>query len=133
LLEKQVKLLDKVDLNKMKNNRIKKKIKIRKKITGTAERPRISVFRSLNKVYAQIIDDTTGVTLVSESSLSKSLSKELKKASGKIERSKIVGNALAKKAVEKGITRVVFDRSGYRYHGRIQAIAEGAREGGLKF
>ena len=117
----------------MKNNRIKKKIKIRKKISGTTDRPRISVFKSLNQVYAQIIDDTIGTTLVSESSLSKSLSKDLKKASGKIEKSKIVGSGLAKKAIEKGITNVVFDRSGYRYHGRIQAIAEGAREAGLKF
>ncbi|MCP5061317.1 MAG: 50S ribosomal protein L18 [Ignavibacteriae bacterium] len=117
----------------MKNNRIKKKIKIRKKISGTTERPRISVFKSLNQVYAQIIDDTNGTTLVSESTLSKSLASDLKKSTGKIEKSKIVGNSLAKKAIEKGITNIVFDRSGYKYHGRIQAIAEGAREGGLKF
>jgi large subunit ribosomal protein L18 len=117
----------------MKNNRTKKKIKIRKKISGTTERPRISVFKSINQVYAQIIDDTNGTTLVAESSLSKSLSKDIKNASGKIEKGKIIGVALAKKAIEKGITNVVFDRSGYKYHGRIQAIAEGAREGGLKF
>lgn len=117
----------------MKNNRIKKKIKIRKKISGTAERPRISVFKSLNQMYAQIIDDTNGTTLVSESTLSKSLAADLKKSTGKIEKSKIVGNSLAKKAIEKGITNIVFDRSGYKYHGRVQGIAEGAREGGLKF
>ncbi len=117
----------------MKNNRIKKKIKIRKKLSGTADRPRISVFRSLNKVYAQLIDDSNGSTLISESSLSKTLAKDIKNATGKIEVSKIVGISLAKKAIEKGITNVVFDRSGYRYHGRIQAIADGAREGGLKF
>jgi len=117
----------------MKNNRIKKKIKIRKKISGTAERPRVSVYKSLNQVYAQIIDDTNGTTLVSESTLSKALASDLKKSTGKIEKSKIVGNSLAKKAIEKGITNIVFDRSGYKYHGRIQAIADGAREGGLKF
>ena len=111
----------------------KAKIKIRKKISGTSERPRLAVYRSLNNIYAQIIDDTNGNTLLSVSTLSKELAAELKSAKGKINRSKIVGKVLAKKAIEKNISTVVFDRNGYRYHGRIQAIAEGAREGGLKF
>jgi large subunit ribosomal protein L18 len=113
--------------------RIRKKIRVRKKISGTDARPRISVFRSLNNVYAQIIDDIKGVTLVEASTLSKELAEELKNAKGKISKSKLVGKLLAKKAIEKGITSVVFDRSGYNYHGRVQAIADGAREGGLKF
>ncbi len=117
----------------MQDKRFKKKIKIRKKISGTADVPRISVFRSLNQIYAQIIDDTKGITLVAESSLSKELANEIKKASGKVEKSKIVGKSLAKKALDKGISSVVFDRNGYKYHGRIKAVADGAREGGLKF
>ncbi len=117
----------------MQDKRFKKKIKIRKKISGTADVPRISVFRSLNQIYAQIIDDTKGITLVAESSLSKELANEISKASGKVEKSKIVGKSLAKKALDKGISSVVFDRNGYKYHGRIKAVADGAREGGLKF
>jgi large subunit ribosomal protein L18 len=117
----------------MSNKRIKNKIRIRKKVTGTAERPRVAVFKSLKQVYAQIIDDANGVTLMSASSLSKELSTDIKDAKSKIDKSKIVGKHLAEKAIEKGISEVVFDRSGYRYHGRVQAIAEGAREGGLKF
>jgi large subunit ribosomal protein L18 len=120
----------------MKRNlrpRERSKTRIRKKIFGTPDKPRLTVYRSLNHVYAQVIDDTTGVTVVSASSLSKELSDSLKETKGKIARSKLVGSLLAKKAQEKNITDVVFDRNGYRYHGRIQAIADGAREGGLKF
>ncbi len=117
----------------MSNKRLKNKIRIRKKVTGTAERPRVAVFKSLKQVYTQIIDDANGVTLMSASSLSKELSNDIKDAKSKIDKSKIVGKHLAEKAIEKGISEVVFDRSGYRYHGRVQAIAEGAREGGLKF
>lgn len=84
-------------------------------------------------MYAQIIDDSTGNTLVAASSLSKEILEEAKSAKGKISKSKLVGNLIAKKAKEKNITNVVFDRNGYRYHGRVQAIAEAAREGGLKF
>ncbi|OGU60242.1 MAG: 50S ribosomal protein L18 [Ignavibacteria bacterium RBG_13_36_8] len=113
--------------------RIRKRIRVRKYISGTAERPRLSIFRSLTQIYAQLIDDNNGNTLVSASSLSKEISEDLKKAKSKIERGKVVGTLLAKKAVEKGIKTVVFDRSGYRYHGRIKAVADGAREGGLKF
>ena len=115
------------------NSRQRSKTKIRKYISGTPEKPRLSVFRSLNNVYAQVIDDTTGNTLTSASSLSKELAEDIKKAKGKVAKGKIVGNFVAKKAIEKNITTVVFDRNGYRYHGRIQAVADGAREGGLKF
>ena len=117
----------------MSTKRLKNKIRIRKKITGTAERPRIAVFKSLKQVYAQIIDDANGVTVMSASTLSKDIEVAVKDAKSKTEKSKIVGKHLAEKAVEKGISEVVFDRSGYRYHGRVQALAEGAREGGLKF
>jgi large subunit ribosomal protein L18 len=117
----------------MKEKRLKNKIRVRKKISGTSERPRVAVFRSLNQIYAQVIDDTNSTTLVAASSLSKDIQDQLKVVKSKIEKSKIVGKYLGEKAVEKGITSVVFDRSGYRYHGRVQAVAEGAREGGLKF
>ena len=113
--------------------RLRSKTRIRKKITGTTEVPRLTVYRSLNQVYAQIIDDSTGTTLVAASSLSKELTEELKNSKGKISKSKLVGSLVAKKALEQKISNVVFDRNGYRYHGRIQAIAEGAREAGLKF
>ncbi len=120
-------------ISRNENSRLRSKTKIRKTISGTAERPRLTVYRSLNHVYAQLIDDATGSTIVSASSLSKELEEEIKNAKGKISKSKIVGILVAKKALEKKITSVVFDRNGYRYHGRIQAIADGAREGGLKF
>ena len=120
-------------IKRNENSRLRSKIKIRKTISGTPGKPRFIVYRSLNNVYAQIIDDTTGTTLVSASSLSKEISDEIKKAKGKISKSKIIGNVIAKKALEKNISSVVFDRNGYRYHGRVQAIADGAREGGLKF
>ena len=117
----------------MSKKRLKNKIKIRKKISGTAERPRLAVFKSLKQIYAQIIDDDSSVTILSASSLSKDLSDDIKNAKSKIDKSKVVGKFLAEKAKEKGIENIVFDRSGYRYHGRVQAIAEGTREGGLKF
>ena len=113
--------------------RSRSKAKIKKKLSGTAEQPRLTVFRSLNNIYAQLIDDVKGVTLVSASSKNKEIEKELENAKGKISRSKLVGTLIGKKALEKNITTVVFDRNGYRYHGRVQAIAEGAREAGLKF
>lgn len=120
----------------MKRNlkpRERSKTRIRKKVFGTVAKPRLTVYRSLNHVYAQVIDDSSGVTLASASSLSKELIDSLKEAKGKIAKSKLVGSLLAKKAIEKNVTDVIFDRNGYRYHGRIQAIADGAREGGLKF
>ncbi|MFZ4862137.1 50S ribosomal protein L18 [Sphingobacterium sp. Mn56C] len=110
-----------------RRERIKKGI--RKHLSGSALRPRLSVFRSNKGIYAQIIDDTTGTTLVAASSLSKDFT-----ASGnKVEQSKAVGKLVAEKAVAAGISKVVFDRNGYLYHGRVKSLAEGAREGGLDF
>lgn len=120
-------------IRKSNNSRLRSKRKIRKKITGTPEKPRLSVYRSLNNIYGQVIDDLNGKTLASASTLSNELSDELRSAKGKAAKSKLVGMLVAKKAVEKNISIVVFDRNGYKYHGRIQAFAEGAREGGLKF
>ena len=107
--------------------RIKRHNRIRKNLSGTKELPRLNVFRSNTNMYAQIIDDVTGNTLVSTSSL------ELKLDKNNIETAKKVGESIAKKAIEAKITEVVFDRSGYLYHGRIKALAESAREAGLKF
>ncbi len=106
--------------------RIKIKFRIRKKVNGTAERPRLSVFRSNKQIYAQVINDNEGKTLASASSLG------LEKLA-KTEQAKKVGAILAEKAKAAGVEQVVFDRNGYLYHGRVQALAEGAREGGLKF
>lgn len=106
--------------------RIKIKFRIRKKVNGTAERPRLSVFRSNKQIYAQVINDIEGKTLASASSLG------LEKLA-KVEQAKKVGALLAEKAKAAGVDKVVFDRNGYLYHGRIQALADGAREGGLKF
>lgn len=113
--------------------RLRIKATIRKKIFGTPERPRFTVYRSLNDIYGQIIDDTAGKTLVSISSNSKDVKTEVAAAKTKVERSQIVGKLLAKKALEKNISAVVFDRNGYLYHGRVKAFADSAREAGLKF
>lgn len=118
---------------KIKTNRDKIKLKIRKKIKGTPEKPRLVVFRSLNHIYAQLIDDTDQKTLASVSSLNKDTAEKLAAAKGKVAKSKIVGNLIAEKAKSINIESVVFDRNGYLYHGRVKAVAEGAREGGLKF
>ena len=108
--------------------RLKRHARIRNYITGTAQRPRLNVFRSLKNIYAQIIDDENGVTLVSASSL------ELKDTyGGNKDAAKEVGKLVAEKAIAAGISEVVFDRGGYIYHGRVANLAEGAREGGLKF
>ncbi len=109
--------------------RLKRHRRVRKNISGTAERPRLNVFRSLNNIYAQIIDDTKGVTLVAASSLDKGF----EGYGGNIEGAKNVGKLVAEKALAAGIKEVVFDRGGYVYHGRVAALAEGAREGGLEF
>ena len=106
---------------------------IRKKISGTPERPRLSVYRSLKAIQAQLIDDTAHKTLVTVASQSKALAGEVGKAKGKVEVAKIVGKALAEAAKDKKIETVVFDRSGYLYHGRVKALADAAREAGLKF
>ena len=109
--------------------RLKRHARVRNKISGTAERPRLSVFRSEKHIYAQLIDDVKGVTLASASSLEKDFEgKGSDKAAARE-----IGKRLAQKAAEKGITAVVFDRSGYIYHGRVKELAEGAREGGLSF
>ena len=106
------------------------RMRVRKIISGTPERPRMSVFRSNKDIYVQLIDDLSGKTLVSASSRAENISS----ARGtKMEKSKLVGKLIAEKAVEAGITNVVFDRNGYLYHGRVKSLAEAAREGGLKF
>ena len=107
-------------------------LRVRKKVSGTPERPRLNVFRSLNQIYCQIIDDTKGVTLLSASSLDKAIAE---KVAGKTkqEAAFIVGETIGKAAVKKGIKAVVFDRAGYIYTGRIKALADGARNGGLEF
>lgn len=106
---------------------------IRKRVFGSSERPRFSVYRSLNDIYGQIIDDTTGKTLVSLSTNDKEIREEVATVKTKTAKSSLVGKMLAKKAIEKNISTVVFDRNGYLYHGRVKAFADGAREGGLKF
>ncbi|MCX7911418.1 MAG: 50S ribosomal protein L18 [Dehalococcoidales bacterium] len=106
--------------------------RVRKKISGTSERPRLSVFRSLNHIYAQIIDDSRGHTLVSASTLDAEIA-ENTKGKTKTARAEMVGALIAKRALEEGITQVVFDRGGFKYHGRVKALADAARKGGLKF
>jgi len=110
--------------------REKIKFRVRKKIIGTTVRPRLSVFRSNNDIYVQLIDDSAGKTLASASSRDKDI---LAQKGTKVEKSKLVGSAIARKASELGLLDVTFDRSGYLYHGRVKAVAEGAREGGMKF
>ena len=112
-----------------RGQRIKRHNRVRGKISGTAERPRLCVFRSESNIYAQIIDDVAGNTLVSASSVEKAF----KGNGGNCEAAKKIGAAIAERALQKGIEEVVFDRGGYIYHGRVKALAEGAREGGLKF
>lgn len=113
--------------------RLKNKARIRKKVTGTAERPRLAVFRSTRNLYAQIIDDVSGKVLVSASTLKVAVPTQTKEAKTNKEAAKAVGSELAKLALAKDIKNVVFDRSGYLYHGRIKALAEAAREAGLTF
>jgi large subunit ribosomal protein L18 len=103
------------------------------KIIGTSERPRLVIYRSLRYVYGQIVDDQENKTLIGVSDLNKDLREQLKDVKSKVEASKKVGEYLAKKAQEKNIKKIVFDRNGYKYHGRVKALADGAREGGLEF
>ena len=114
-------------------SRNKIKVRIRKKVSGTTEVPRLTIYRSLHYIYAQIVDDSQGKTLLSASSNSKELRDEVKGLKKKTEISKLVGTQTAKKALGMNIKRVVFDRNGYRYHGHVKALADGAREGGLQF
>jgi large subunit ribosomal protein L18 len=106
--------------------------RVRKRVSGTSERPRLAVFRSLNHIYAQVIDDTAGATLAAASTLDPSLRAALK-SGGDVEAAKAVGKLIAERAREKGVEKVVFDRGGYLYHGRVQHLADAAREGGLQF
>ena len=112
--------------------RVNKHRKLRNRFSGTAERPRLAVFRSNNHMYAQIIDDTVGKTLVSASTVQKEVKAELEKTNN-VDAAAYVGKIVAKRAMEKGITEVVFDRGGFLYHGKIEALAEAAREAGLVF
>lgn len=117
-------------MNNKSSARVKIRYRIRKKISGVAVKPRLSIFRSNSDIYAQLIDDNNGVTLAAASSREKDIQAQ---KVAKIEKSKMVGAAIARKAGELGIKTVVFDRGGYIYHGRVKAVAEGAREGGLDF
>ena len=119
-------MVSKVNKNAM---RLKRHVRVRGKISGTPERPRLNVFRSNANIYAQIIDDVNGVTLVAANTLEK----DFEGTTGNAEAAKKVGQIVAQRALEKGINEVVFDRNGYLYHGRVAALAEGAREAGLKF
>lgn len=119
-------------LRSKNESRKRRHLRVRTTVHGTPERPRLNVFRSLSHIYAQIINDETGTTLVSASTVDKEIGQSLKYG-GNIEAAKAVGEAIAKRALEKGIKKVVFDRGGYLYHGRVAALAEAAREAGLEF
>jgi large subunit ribosomal protein L18 len=110
--------------------RYRRHLRVRRRLAGSAERPRLVVFRSLKHIYAQLVNDDLGVTLLGVSDVSEGIQAE---GAGKVVRGKAVGKLLAEKAKAAGVTKVVFDRAGYRYHGRVQAVADGAREGGLEF
>ena len=113
--------------------RLKRKKRIRRKVRGTPERPRLTVFRSAKHIYAQVIDDTAGVTLASASTLSPEFKEVASEVKGKVGAAEKVGQLVAQKAMEKGIKKVVFDRNGFIYHGRVRAVADGARAAGLEF
>jgi len=113
--------------------RLRRKRHVRKHVTGTSDRPRLTVFRSHKNIYAQIVDDTVGRTLVAASSKEKPAVEKLPKGGGNKGAAEVVGSALALKAVQAGIKKVVFDRNGYPYHGRVRALADAARKGGLEF
>ena len=117
-------------ITQRKRNAIRQRVhtRIRRRLAGTPERPRLNIYRSLNHIYAQVIDDSKGVTLVSASTVAAK-----SKTGGNVAAAKEIGKQIAERAKEKGINKVVFDRGGYLYHGRVKALADGAREGGLKF
>ncbi len=117
-------------MNNKTSARQKIRYRIRKKVSGSSAIPRLAIFRSNSDIYAQLIDDNSGVTIAAASSRQKDINAQ---KAPKISKSKMVGEAIARKAVELGVKKVVFDRSGYVYHGRVKAVAEGAREGGLDF
>ena len=120
-------------INLLQRNNIRQRVhsRIRAKISGTAERPRLNVYRSVNHIYTQLIDDANGVTLASASTMTPKGTE--RKSGGNVEAAKAVGKLIAERATEKGIKKVVFDRGGYLYHGRIKALADAAREAGLEF
>ncbi len=120
-------------INPRQRNVIRQRVhtRIRQKMSGTAGRPRLNVYRSLNHIYTQLIDDATGVTIASASSMGKK--SDEKKSGGNVAAAAAVGKLIAERAKEKGITKIVFDRGGYLYHGRVKALADAAREGGLEF
>lgn len=120
------------DIKNTEQQRQKRHRRVRVQVRGTAERPRLNVFRSLRHIYAQLVDDSVGHTLVAAGTLDESLRGELGKLK-KTEQAKLVGETLAKRALDKGVKQVVFDRGGYKYHGRVKALAEGARSAGLQF
>ncbi|TDI92840.1 MAG: 50S ribosomal protein L18 [Caldithrix sp.] len=122
------------DKNKIKTfRRLRKKKRIHKVVSGTSEKPRLAVFRSASNIYAQLIDDVANRTLAGVSTLTPALKDQVSKTKGKVEGAKLVGKAIADKAKALKVESVVFDRGGYLYHGRVRAVAEGARENGLKF
>jgi len=122
--------MDKTTKKRLRRDKIRRRI--RSTIRGTEERPRLSVFKSNKHIYAQLINDRDGLTIAAASTLSTDLEGDLK-GKTKVEQSKLVGDLLAKKAEEAGVKKAVFDRSGYKYHGKVKAVADGAREGGLEF
>ena len=122
-------MIKKVSKNSTRKRRHKR---VRNKVVGTPDRPRLNVYRSLKHMYAQVIDDVEGNTIASASTLDEDVKSKLESTSNK-EAAKAVGEVVAKKAIDKGVKEVTFDRGGYIYHGRVKSIAEGAREGGLKF
>lgn len=122
-------MINKIDKNKERQRR---HLRVRKKLSGTAETPRLCVYRSLNHIYVQLIDDTKGVTICSASTMEKEVKAEIADMT-KTEAAKVVGKKAAEKALAKGVKDVVFDRGGYLYTGRVQAVADGAREAGLNF
>lgn len=122
-------MIKKIDKNQ---ERLRRHTRVRKKVSGTAECPRLSVYRSLNHIYAQVIDDVKGVTICSASTMDKEVKAEISEMT-KTDAAKFVGKTVAERASAKGVKCVVFDRGGYLYTGRVQALADGAREGGLNF
>ncbi len=123
--------MNRLELKKVRRKR--RKLRVRKKVVGTPERPRLTVYRSLNHIYCQVINDEIGHTLVSCSTQDKEVRSLLKEGMKKVEKARVVGKVLAQKMLKLGIENVCFDRNGYLYHGRVKALAEGARESGLKF
>jgi large subunit ribosomal protein L18 len=121
-----------VKQNQTERAREKRHLRVRARVHGTPERPRLSVFRSLRHIYAQLIDDSIGHTLAAASTLDAEVRQQIGKMK-KTEQAKLVGRLLAKRALEKGVKQIVFDRGGYKYHGRVKALAEGARAEGLQF